>query len=170
MRRPSVLALLTPADPLAQTSLSIALQKAGHVPEAEAAAGTSAHPRVEATALCTGCCRRGVSMKLMDALFDLLGEPAHLTRQSKSALQTLPATGDRADGAAARSSKRKPAEVSRSEFLIPKRKAVSALSLLRAVLFRRLWMLFRFLSRSIGSCGLVRRCRRSTFDSGGLFR
>jgi Flp pilus assembly protein TadD len=30
---------LTPNDPLAHTSLSIALQKAGHVPEAEAAAG-----------------------------------------------------------------------------------------------------------------------------------
>jgi Flp pilus assembly protein TadD len=30
---------LTPQDPLAQTSLSIALQKAGHIPEAEAAAG-----------------------------------------------------------------------------------------------------------------------------------
>jgi Flp pilus assembly protein TadD len=29
---------LTPQDPLAHTSLSIALQKAGHVPEAEAAA------------------------------------------------------------------------------------------------------------------------------------
>jgi Flp pilus assembly protein TadD len=33
------LAALTPNDPLAHTSLSIALQKAGHVPEAEAAAG-----------------------------------------------------------------------------------------------------------------------------------
>ena len=33
------LTALTPQDPLAQTSLSIALQKAGHVPEAEAAAG-----------------------------------------------------------------------------------------------------------------------------------
>jgi Flp pilus assembly protein TadD len=30
---------LTPQDPLAHTSLSIALQKAGHIPEAEAAAG-----------------------------------------------------------------------------------------------------------------------------------
>jgi Flp pilus assembly protein TadD len=30
---------LTPHDPLAHTSLSIALQKAGHIPEAEAAAG-----------------------------------------------------------------------------------------------------------------------------------
>jgi Flp pilus assembly protein TadD len=33
------LTALTPQDPLAHTSLSIALQKAGHVPEAEAAAG-----------------------------------------------------------------------------------------------------------------------------------
>ena len=33
------LIVLTPADPLAQTSLSIALQKAGRIPEAEAAAG-----------------------------------------------------------------------------------------------------------------------------------
>ena len=33
------LTVLTPHDPLAHTSLSIALQKAGHVPEAEAAAG-----------------------------------------------------------------------------------------------------------------------------------
>jgi len=33
------LTVLTPNDPLAHTSLSIALQKAGHVPEAEAAAG-----------------------------------------------------------------------------------------------------------------------------------
>jgi Flp pilus assembly protein TadD len=33
------LTVLTPQDPLAHTSLSIALQKAGHVPEAEAAAG-----------------------------------------------------------------------------------------------------------------------------------
>ena len=33
------LTVLTPQDPLAQTSLSIALQKAGHIPEAEAAAG-----------------------------------------------------------------------------------------------------------------------------------
>jgi Flp pilus assembly protein TadD len=33
------LTALTPNDPLAHTSLSIALQKAGHVPEAEAAAG-----------------------------------------------------------------------------------------------------------------------------------
>jgi Flp pilus assembly protein TadD len=33
------LTTLTPNDPLAHTSLSIALQKAGHVPEAEAAAG-----------------------------------------------------------------------------------------------------------------------------------
>jgi hypothetical protein len=33
------LTVLTPLDPLAQTSLSIALQKAGHIPEAEAAAG-----------------------------------------------------------------------------------------------------------------------------------
>jgi len=32
------LSVLTPEDPLAHTSLSIALQKAGHVPEAEAAA------------------------------------------------------------------------------------------------------------------------------------
>jgi Flp pilus assembly protein TadD len=32
------LIVLTPEDPLAHTSLSIALQKAGHVPEAEAAA------------------------------------------------------------------------------------------------------------------------------------
>lgn len=32
------LTVLTPLDPLAHTSLSIALQKAGHVPEAEAAA------------------------------------------------------------------------------------------------------------------------------------
>ena len=30
---------LTPQDPLAHTSLSIALQRAGHIPEAEAAAG-----------------------------------------------------------------------------------------------------------------------------------
>ena len=33
------LAALTPQDPLAHTSLSIALQKAGRIPEAEAAAG-----------------------------------------------------------------------------------------------------------------------------------
>ncbi|HTB97734.1 MAG TPA: tetratricopeptide repeat protein [Terracidiphilus sp.] len=33
-----VLATLTPADPLAHTALSITLQHAGHVPEAEAAA------------------------------------------------------------------------------------------------------------------------------------
>ena len=33
------LTVLTPQDPLAHTSLSIALQQAGHVPEAEAAAG-----------------------------------------------------------------------------------------------------------------------------------
>jgi Flp pilus assembly protein TadD len=33
------LTALTPNDPLAHTSLSIALQQAGHVPEAEAAAG-----------------------------------------------------------------------------------------------------------------------------------
>jgi len=33
------LTALTPADPLAQTSLSIALQQAGRIPEAEAAAG-----------------------------------------------------------------------------------------------------------------------------------
>ncbi len=33
------LTVLTPNDPLAHTSLSIALQQAGHVPEAEAAAG-----------------------------------------------------------------------------------------------------------------------------------
>ncbi len=33
------LIVLTPQDPLAHTSLSIALQKAGHIPEAEAAAG-----------------------------------------------------------------------------------------------------------------------------------
>jgi Flp pilus assembly protein TadD len=33
------LTALTPQDPLAHTSLSIALQKAGHIPEAEAAAG-----------------------------------------------------------------------------------------------------------------------------------
>jgi Flp pilus assembly protein TadD len=33
------LTVLTPHDPLAHTSLSIALQKAGHIPEAEAAAG-----------------------------------------------------------------------------------------------------------------------------------
>jgi Flp pilus assembly protein TadD len=33
------LTALTPNDPLAQTSLSIALQKAGQIPEAEAAAG-----------------------------------------------------------------------------------------------------------------------------------
>ena len=32
------LIVLTPQDPLAHTSLSIALQKAGHIPEAEAAA------------------------------------------------------------------------------------------------------------------------------------
>jgi Flp pilus assembly protein TadD len=32
------LTVLTPQDPLAHTSLSIALQKAGHIPEAEAAA------------------------------------------------------------------------------------------------------------------------------------
>jgi hypothetical protein len=31
--------MLTPADPLAHTALSIALQHAGHIPEAEAAAG-----------------------------------------------------------------------------------------------------------------------------------
>jgi Flp pilus assembly protein TadD len=34
-----VLTTLTPDDPLAQTSLSIALQQAGQIPEAEAAAG-----------------------------------------------------------------------------------------------------------------------------------
>jgi Flp pilus assembly protein TadD len=34
-----VLTALTPQDPLAHTSLSIALQKSGHIPEAEAAAG-----------------------------------------------------------------------------------------------------------------------------------
>ena len=33
------LTVLTPSDPLAHTALSIALQKAGHIPEAEAAAG-----------------------------------------------------------------------------------------------------------------------------------
>jgi Flp pilus assembly protein TadD len=33
------LTVLTPKDPLAHTSLSIALQRAGHIPEAEAAAG-----------------------------------------------------------------------------------------------------------------------------------
>ena len=33
------LTVLTPNDPLAHTSLSIALQQAGHIPEAEAAAG-----------------------------------------------------------------------------------------------------------------------------------
>jgi Flp pilus assembly protein TadD len=33
------LTTLTPQDPLAHTSLSIALQQAGHIPEAEAAAG-----------------------------------------------------------------------------------------------------------------------------------
>jgi len=33
------LTVLTPQDPLAHTSLSIALQQAGHIPEAEAAAG-----------------------------------------------------------------------------------------------------------------------------------
>jgi Flp pilus assembly protein TadD len=33
------LTLLTPDDPLAHTSLSIALQGAGHIPEAESAAG-----------------------------------------------------------------------------------------------------------------------------------
>ncbi|WP_263358083.1 tetratricopeptide repeat protein [Acidicapsa ligni] len=33
------LTVLTPKDPLAHTSLSIALQQAGHIPEAEAAAG-----------------------------------------------------------------------------------------------------------------------------------
>jgi Flp pilus assembly protein TadD len=33
-----VLTVLTPQDPLAHTSLSIALQKGGHIPEAEAAA------------------------------------------------------------------------------------------------------------------------------------
>ncbi|MFC5864627.1 tetratricopeptide repeat protein [Acidicapsa dinghuensis] len=33
------LTVLTPQDPLAHTSLSIALQKAGKIPEAEAAAG-----------------------------------------------------------------------------------------------------------------------------------
>jgi Flp pilus assembly protein TadD len=32
------LTVLTPQDPMAHTSLSIALQKAGHIPEAEAAA------------------------------------------------------------------------------------------------------------------------------------
>jgi Flp pilus assembly protein TadD len=35
------LTVLTPQDPLAHTSLSIALQKAGHVPEAESAAARS---------------------------------------------------------------------------------------------------------------------------------
>lgn len=35
----SRLIALAPADPLAQTSLSIALQKSGRIPEAEAAAG-----------------------------------------------------------------------------------------------------------------------------------
>jgi Flp pilus assembly protein TadD len=34
-----VLTEITPNDPLAHTSLSIALQRAGHIPEAEAAAG-----------------------------------------------------------------------------------------------------------------------------------
>jgi Flp pilus assembly protein TadD len=33
-----ILTELTPSDPLAHTSLSIALQQAGHIPEAEAAA------------------------------------------------------------------------------------------------------------------------------------
>jgi hypothetical protein len=33
--------VLTPQDPLAHTSLSIALQKAGHIPEAETAAARS---------------------------------------------------------------------------------------------------------------------------------
>ncbi|MGH9518461.1 MAG: tetratricopeptide repeat protein [Terriglobales bacterium] len=33
------LAVLTPNDPLAHTALSISLQAAGHIPEAEAAAG-----------------------------------------------------------------------------------------------------------------------------------
>lgn len=33
------LTVLTPSDPLAHTALSISLQHAGHVPEAEAAAG-----------------------------------------------------------------------------------------------------------------------------------
>jgi Flp pilus assembly protein TadD len=33
------LTVLTPKDPLAHTSLSIALQRAGHIPEAESAAG-----------------------------------------------------------------------------------------------------------------------------------
>jgi Flp pilus assembly protein TadD len=33
------LIVLTPDDPLAHTALSIALQHAGHVPQAEAAAG-----------------------------------------------------------------------------------------------------------------------------------
>ncbi|MGB6975347.1 MAG: tetratricopeptide repeat protein [Terracidiphilus sp.] len=33
------LTVLTPADPLAHTALSISLQAAGHIPEAEAAAG-----------------------------------------------------------------------------------------------------------------------------------
>ena len=35
------LTALTPNDPLAHTSLSISLQQAGHVPEAEAAAATA---------------------------------------------------------------------------------------------------------------------------------
>jgi Flp pilus assembly protein TadD len=35
------LTVLTPQDPLAHTSLSIALQKAGHIPEAETAAARS---------------------------------------------------------------------------------------------------------------------------------
>ena len=35
----TALTALTPSDPLAQTSLSIALQRAGRIPEAEAAAG-----------------------------------------------------------------------------------------------------------------------------------
>jgi hypothetical protein len=33
------LSVLTPDDPLAHTALSIALQHAGHIPQAEAAAG-----------------------------------------------------------------------------------------------------------------------------------
>jgi tetratricopeptide (TPR) repeat protein len=39
MAAAQVLTRLTPDDPLAHTSLSIALQQAGHIPEAESAAG-----------------------------------------------------------------------------------------------------------------------------------
>jgi Flp pilus assembly protein TadD len=39
VRAAEALTVLTPLDPLAHTSLSIALQKAGQIPEAEAAAG-----------------------------------------------------------------------------------------------------------------------------------